>query len=107
MPLNGLEANEDEEGLLMLTWCLPGGGEENLKSSPQPVEDDDDLLLLSTAAATANGSGRPFQAEPEKALSKSISLLFDLNEVVVVVVVVVMEANGSLSNEKGSKLSEL
>ena len=103
LPLMGLEAKEDEEGLLMLMWCLPGGGEENLKSSPQPIEDDDDLLLLSTAAATVNGSGRPFQAESEKALSKSMSLLFDFNGVVVVV----MEANGSLSNEKGSKLSEL
>lgn len=70
------------------------GGELNLKSFAQ--SDKGVLLLLSAAAAAANGSGLPFHAELLKALSNSVvELEGDAKE-----------ANGSLSPEKGSKLSD-
>ena len=77
----------------LLPWPL-GGEEKALKSLPQL---EDDLLLLSAAAATANGSARPFQAELPNGLSNSIVDLLEGE---------VEEANGSLSLEKGSKLSD-
>lgn len=95
--------DDEEEDLLfdelepidvgLFAWPL--GGEENaLKSLPQ-IEDD--LLLLSAAAAAAKGSGWPFHAELPNGLSNSIADLLE-GEVV--------EAKGSLSAEKGSKLSD-
>lgn len=74
-------------------WPLEG--EENLKSFPQLAGD---LLLLSAAAAAANGSFRLFHAELPNGLSNSMVVAFDEGMMV--------EANGSLSEENGSKLSD-
>lgn len=93
----GGEVEDDDllfkEPELIDVGLLALGGELNLKSFPQL---DVDLLLLSAASAAAKGSGRPFHAELPNGLSNSV---VDLEGDV-------EDAKGSLSAEKGSKLSD-